>query len=105
MSINWYPGHMLKTKKEIIEDLNLVDVVLELLDARIPLSSQNPDIARIIGDKKHIVLLNKSDLAEETQNKKWIEYFNSNGNSYLSKISSIIFSPFWSCIYALYSPL
>lgn len=73
--INWYPGHMLKTKREIIEDLKLVDVVVELLDARIPLSSQNPDIAKIVKEKKHLVLLNKSDLAEEFQNKAWVEYF------------------------------
>jgi len=75
MNINWYPGHMLKTKKQIIEDLKLIDVVLEILDARIPISSQNPDVARIIKNKKHIILLNKSDLTEENENKKWIEYF------------------------------
>lgn len=65
--INWYPGHMLKTKKQIIEDLKLIDVVIEILDARIPESSQNPDIQKIINNKKKIVLLNKSDLADEKQ--------------------------------------
>ena len=77
MNINWYPGHMLKTKRQIVEDLKLIDVVLEILDARIPVSSQNPDIAKVIKNKKHIILLNKSDLAEENENKKWIEYFKS----------------------------
>lgn len=78
MNINWYPGHMLKTKREIIEDLKLIDVIVELLDARIPLSSQNPDIAKLIANKKRIILLNKSDLAEDMQNKKWVEHFKAN---------------------------
>ena len=76
-NINWYPGHMVKTKKQIIEDLKLIDVVIELLDARIPISSQNPDIAQIIQNKKRIVVLNKSDLSDENKNKQWIEYFKS----------------------------
>ena len=78
VSISWYPGHMLKTKKQIIEDLKLIDVVVELLDARIPKSSRNPDIQRIVQNKKRIVLLNKSDLAEEKETKKWIEYYKNN---------------------------
>ena len=64
-NINWYPGHMLKTKKQIIEDIRLIDVVIELLDARVPLSSRNPDMQRIIHNKKRIVLLNKADLADD----------------------------------------
>ena len=75
--INWYPGHMAKTKRQIIEDLKLVDVVIELLDARIPISSQNPDIAEIIKGKKKIIVLNKCDLAEEKENQKWLSYFES----------------------------
>ncbi len=73
-NINWYPGHMLKTKKQIIEDLKLIDVVIEILDARIPISSQNPDIQNITKNKKKIVLLNKSDLADEKQTRKmdWV---------------------------------
>ena len=71
-NINWYPGHMAKTKRQIIQDLKLIDVVVEILDARIPVSSQNPDTAEIIKNKKRIVLLNKSDLAEESESKKWI---------------------------------
>ena len=74
-NINWYPGHMAKTKKQIIEDLKLVDIIIEILDARIPISSQNPDIAQITRKKKKIIILNKCDLAEETQNKKWVSYF------------------------------
>lgn len=77
MNINWYPGHMAKTKRQIIEDLKLIDVVVELLDARIPLSSQNPDIEQYIKKQKRIVILNKADLADEVQNKLWVEYFNS----------------------------
>ena len=77
-NINWYPGHMLKTKKQIIEDLKLIDVVVELLDARIPKSSRNPDIQKIVQNKKRIVLLNKSDLAEDRETKKWIEYYKNN---------------------------
>lgn len=75
MNINWYPGHMAKTKRQIIEDMKLVDVVIELLDARIPKSSQNPDIQGMVKNKKKIVILNKSDLADEKETKKWIEYF------------------------------
>lgn len=78
-SINWYPGHMAKTKKEIIEDLKLIDVVVELLDARIPMSSQNPDFRKIVGNKKRIIVLNKCDLANDVENKKWVNYFERNG--------------------------
>lgn len=79
MNINWYPGHMLKTKKQIIEDIKLIDVVIELLDARIPESSKNPDIQKIIQNKKRIVILNKSDLAEENETKKWVKFYKNNG--------------------------
>ena len=77
MNINWYPGHMAKTKRQIMEDVRLVDIVIELLDARIPISSQNPDIAEITKNKKKIIVLNKCDLADEKQNKRWMEYFKS----------------------------
>ncbi len=75
LNINWYPGHMAKTRKQIREDLKLIDVVVELLDSRIPVSSRNPDINTIIDGKKKIVVLNKSDLADEKETTKWIEYF------------------------------
>ena len=78
-NINWYPGHMFKTKKQIIEDIKLIDIVIELLDARIPYSSRNPDMQRIIQNKKRIVLLNKSDLADDYETKKWIKYYSSVG--------------------------
>lgn len=77
--INWYPGHMAKTKREIAEDLKLIDVVVELLDSRIPLSSQNPDIAELTKDKKKIIVLNKTDLADNMQNEAWKKHFNSKG--------------------------
>ena len=70
-SINWYPGHMAKTRRQIEEDLKLIDVVIELLDARIPQSSRNPDIKRLTQNKKRIILLNKCDLADEKMNKIW----------------------------------
>lgn len=79
MNINWYPGHMAKTKKQIIEDLKLIDVVIELLDARIPIASQNPDLKEIVGNKKKIIVLNKCDLSDEKENKKWVTYFEKEG--------------------------
>ena len=74
-NINWYPGHMAKTKRQIIEDLKLVDIVIEIIDARIPIASRNPDIAQITKNKKKVIILNKCDLANEAQNKKWVTYF------------------------------
>lgn len=78
-SINWYPGHMAKTRRQIESDIKIVDIVIELLDARIPISSQNPDIAQIISKKKKIVVLNKGDLADDNKNKQWLEYFQKRG--------------------------
>lgn len=78
-NINWYPGHMAKTRRQIEEDLKMIDIVIELLDARIPISSQNPDIATITKGKKKIVVLNKCDLADEKQNQLWIQYFERKG--------------------------
>ena len=75
LNINWYPGHMAKTKRQIIEDLKIIDVVVELLDARIPISSRNPDIQTITKNKRKIILLNKSDLADESVNTKWVQFF------------------------------
>ncbi len=70
---------MLKAKKQIIEDLKLVDIVIELIDARIPISSRNPDIQEITKNKKKIIVLNKCDLSNETENQKWISFFESKG--------------------------
>ena len=79
MNINWYPGHMAKTRRQIAEDIKFVDVVIELLDSRIPISSQNPDIAKITAGKKKIIVLNKCDLADEKQNNLWIKEFAKKG--------------------------
>ena len=75
VGINWYPGHMAKTMKQVEADLKLVDIVIEILDARIPVSSQNPEIQKLVKNKKKIIVLNKSDLANESENQKWIKYF------------------------------
>lgn len=79
MNINWYPGHMAKTRRQIEDDLKIIDIVIELLDARIPISSQNPDIAKITRGKKKIIVLNKCDLADEKQNQLWVKYFEKKG--------------------------
>lgn len=75
MNINWYPGHMKKTKEEIQNNLKLVDIILEIIDARIPESSRNPMLAEIIGQKPRIIIMNKSDLADEEMNKTWVNKF------------------------------
>ena len=79
MNLQWFPGHMAKTRRMMTEQLALIDIVVELLDARLPLSSQNPEISNIIGDKPRLVILNKSDLADETVSKMWIEHFKKQG--------------------------
>ena len=79
-NINWFPGHMAKTRRQITDDLKLVDVVIEILDARIPISSQNPEIKQITENKKKVIVLNKCDLSDENENKKWMEYFIKKGH-------------------------
>ena len=74
-NINWFPGHMAKTRRQIEQDIKIVDIVIELLDARIPQASQNPDIKRITRNKKKIIVLNKSDLANEQENGNWVRFF------------------------------
>jgi ribosome biogenesis GTPase A len=81
--IQWYPGHMAKTKKEIKEKTKMVDVVLELLDARIPFSSQNPVIQQLTERKPRVILLNKADLADPGELDKWIKYFEDKGHKTL----------------------
>lgn len=78
-SINWYPGHMAKTRRQIEQDIKIVDIVIELLDSRIPISSRNPDIVNITAKKKRIIVLNKCDLSDESKNQKWISYFKNKG--------------------------
>ena len=74
-SLQWYPGHMRKAERLVKENLKLVDVVVELLDARIPLSSANPVLREIVGDKPRVIVLNKADLADEAATRAWIKYF------------------------------
>ena len=78
-SIQWFPGHMAKTRRKIQEDIKLVDVVAELLDARVPQSSSNPVLRDIIQRKPKVVLLNKSDMADPAQTSKWVSYYASQG--------------------------
>lgn len=78
-SIQWFPGHMAKTKRQIKEVLPIIDAVAELVDARIPISSRNPDLKEIIGNKPHIILLNKCDMADTEITKQWIAYYKQNG--------------------------
>lgn len=77
MNYQWYPGHMTKAKRMMQEDIKLIDLLIELVDARIPISSRNPDIDKLGANKGRMVLLNKSDLADPKANKQWIEYFKS----------------------------
>ncbi len=77
--IQWFPGHMAKTRRLIAENLKLVDVVVEIVDARLPLSSRNPLIDEIVGDKPRIMLLNKADLADETMTRQWVKYYSDLG--------------------------
>ncbi len=78
-NIQWFPGHMAKTKRQISETVKIIDAVVEIVDARIPISSRNPDLMGIIGNKPHIILLNKADMADSNITAKWIEYFNKQG--------------------------
>ena len=75
MNFQWYPGHMTKAKRQMQEDIKLIDLVIELVDARIPLSSRNPDIDELGRNKYRLILMNKADLADKEQTKKWAEYF------------------------------
>ncbi|KAE9637168.1 ribosome biogenesis GTPase YlqF [Defluviitalea raffinosedens] len=79
MNIQWYPGHMTKTRRLIIENLKLVDIVIELVDARIPFSSKNPDIEELSRNKPRILVMNKSDLADPYTNSRWISWFEEKG--------------------------
>ena len=81
MHFQWYPGHMTKAKRMMQENIKLIDLVIELVDARVPMSSRNPDIDELGKNKARLILLNKSDLAEEKQNDAWVEYFKAKGFS------------------------
>ena len=79
MNIQWYPGHMTKTRRQIEADLKLVDAVCEIVDARIPSASRNPDIDSICGNKPRIIVLNRMDLADPNATKRWMEHFRKKG--------------------------
>lgn len=79
MNVQWYPGHMTKAKRQMQEDIKLIDIIIELVDARVPLSSRNPDIDELGRNKSRLILLNKADLADERQNEGWREYFQKKG--------------------------
>ena len=79
MNYQWYPGHMTKAKRMMQENIGLIELVIEVVDARIPLSSRNPDIDELGKNKARLILLNKSDLADPKENQVWIEYFKKKG--------------------------
>ena len=79
MHFQWYPGHMTKAKRMMQENIKLIDLVIELVDARVPISSRNPDIDELGKKLRQDILLNKSDLAEDKQNDAWAEYFKKKG--------------------------
>ncbi|MBO4347618.1 MAG: ribosome biogenesis GTPase YlqF [Lachnospiraceae bacterium] len=79
MNIHWYPGHMTKAKRMMDENIKLVDMVIEIIDARAPLSSRNPDIDSLAKNKYRLILMNKSDMADEKENAKWVKFFEDKG--------------------------
>lgn len=79
MQIQWFPGHMAKTRRLITDSLKLVDVVIELVDARLPLSSRNPEIDRIVGSRPRVLVLNKADIADSDANARWLSFFEKKG--------------------------
>ena len=87
VNVQWYPGHMTKAKRQMQEDVKLIDLIIELVDARVPLSSRNPDIDEIGKNKARLILLNKADLADEVQNEAWKAYFQEKG-FYVVKVDS-----------------
>lgn len=100
MQYQWYPGHMNKAKRQMQEDLKLIDVIIELVDARIPYSSKNPDINELAKNKSRILLLNKSDMADKSKTEKWKKYYeqkgyfvaliNSKNNSSVKNVHAVI---------------
>ena len=83
MTIQWYPGHMTKARRMMQEDIKLIDLIIELVDARVPLSSRNPDIDELGKNKARLILLNKADLADSTVNEAWVTYFQQQGYTVL----------------------
>ena len=89
MDINWYPGHMTGARRKMQEDIKLCDIVIELLDARIPGSSKNPDLDDLIGNKKRLIILNKADMADSAVTEKWVNYYESKGIKVLTMDSRV----------------
>ena len=87
MNVQWYPGHMTKAKRQMQEDIKLIDLIIELVDSRVPLASRNPDIDELEKNKARLILLNKSDLGDDRQNEAWKAYFQGNG-FYVVKVDS-----------------
>ena len=87
MNVQWYPGHMTKAKRQMQEDIKLIDLIIELVDSRVPLASRNPDIDELGKNKARLILLNKSDLGDERQNEAWKAYFQGKG-FYVVKVDS-----------------
>ncbi len=79
MTIQWFPGHMAKARREVSEKLKFVDIVFELVDARLPISSRNPMLDQLLQQKPRLILINKADLADPVQTKKWEHYFQAQG--------------------------
>ncbi len=100
MNFQWYPGHMTKAKRQMQEDMKLIDLVIEIIDARIPMSSRNPDFDSLAKNKSRLILLNKADLADEACSEQWISYFkqkgfyivkaNAKSGNGLKKINSVV---------------
>ncbi|MDD5829581.1 MAG: ribosome biogenesis GTPase YlqF, partial [Lachnospira sp.] len=100
MNYQWYPGHMTKAKRMMEENIKLIDLVIELVDARLPLSSRNPDIDNLAKNKSKIILLNKSDLADDKITEQWINYFkekdiscvklNSRNNTGIKQVNQLV---------------
>ena len=87
MNYQWYPGHMTKARRMMEENIKLIDLVIEVVDSRIPMSSRNPDIDNLAKNKARLILLNKSDLSDERRNTQWMEYFHNKG-FFVLKINS-----------------
>ncbi len=90
MNIQWYPGHMTKAKRAMKEDIKLIDLIIEVVDARVPLASRNPDIDELGKGKARLILLNKSDLSSERYNEAWTNWFREKGYFVVKSILAVV---------------
>ena len=91
-NINWFPGHMKKALNEMQKSVKIVDIVIELVDARAPIASSNPELIKIINNKPHLVILNKSDLADENKTKEFVKYYEQKGiNTFVCSVLQLDF--------------